>query len=55
LQVGCAVDIDEGEVAALVSKIAEALLVDVLEYVGQNCLDVITVFLVVVDNVVGFL
>jgi hypothetical protein len=53
--VGCAVDVDKGEVAALVGKIAESFFVDVLEYVGENCCDVFAVFVMVVYYVVGLL
>jgi hypothetical protein len=46
-------DIDEGIVAALIGQMAEASTVDVVEDAGEHGEDVLCVFLVFVDDVVG--
>lgn len=48
----CVVDVDEGEVAALVGQVAEPVFVDILEDACEDSCDIGQVFLMVVDDVV---
>ena len=49
------VNINEVKIGALIGHVAKSFPIDIFEHIGENSIDVGSIFLVIVDDVISFL